>query len=361
LIVIACWLIGVLNGAPMKLQYLTDPNAICNDGTPAAFYFRSGTSTKWILYLEGGGFCYDKTSCDLRWKGSPSLMTSKLFGPDREGSGILSSNQSINAYWYDASVIDIMYWSSDSFSGNQLKSDLGWNFTGSVIVESIVQLALDKLGLRSATQVLFTGSSAGAEGLYPNADRVAKLLGTIPLLVALDSGWFLDEDPLVAGDCQQLTSCTEQKALMLGVPHWNPRLDAGCMAAKTPNTYYQCMLGKYAYPFLKVPSFVFEYNYDAAALGHDGIYHIPNTNEELAYANQASINVSLSLQAASASHFSASCFYHTIEVNDNWHKVLVNGKSYPQVLYEWTLAPHTPVTYRDTCVGPNCNPTCHYL
>jgi len=206
----------------------------------------------------------------------------------------------------------------------------------------------------------FSGSSAGAEGLYPNTWKVAKLLGSIPLLVALDSGWFLDYDPFKQGNCEELTSCTEQGALMLGVTHWNPQLDPDCVAAKSPNIW-QCMLGYHAYPFLKVPSFVFEYSYDAAALGHDGIYSIPNTPAELAYANQAAKNVSSTILAASAPHFSPACFYHTIEESDNWYQVIVNGKSYPQVLYEWTLNPQATVSYRDTCVGPNCNPTCVYL
>ena len=48
---------------------------------------------------------------------------------------------------------------------------------GSVIVISVVIDSLAHLGLDAATSVVFTGSSAGAEGLYPNADRVAELLG----------------------------------------------------------------------------------------------------------------------------------------------------------------------------------------
>jgi len=287
-------------------------------------------------------------------------MSSKSWGKERGGSGILSADKTVNPYWYDANIIDIMYCSSDSHSGNQMKSDLGWNFMGSVIVESVVQEALDKWGLRSASQVLFSGSSAGAEGLYPNANRVAQQIGgNIPFLVALDSGWFLDYDPFKAGDCRQLTSCTEQGGLMRGVPHWNPRVDTDCAAAKKPNIW-ECMLGYHAFPFIKSPSFVFAYSYDAAGLGHDGIYSIPNTTPELAYANEAASNITKSLQSVSA-HYVPACYHHTIELDNNWNKVLVGGKSYNQALYEWTQNPSQKVSLVDTCVGPNCNPTCKNL
>lgn len=81
---------------------------------------------------------------------------------------------------------------------------------GSAIVESAIFSMIPR-GLDRATQVLFTGTSAGAEGLLPNADRVAAMLGSkANLRVLLDSGWFLDFDPFRPQPCRDLGSCTEQ-------------------------------------------------------------------------------------------------------------------------------------------------------
>lgn len=39
----------------------SNPDAICLDGTPAAFYFKRGASDKFLILFEGGGWCGDIT------------------------------------------------------------------------------------------------------------------------------------------------------------------------------------------------------------------------------------------------------------------------------------------------------------
>merc|ERR1719239_1421382 len=56
----------------------------CNDGSPGGFYYRPSTDTagenKWIFYLQGGGWCWNSTSCADRI--------------DRNGNGhLVSSSQ----------------------------------------------------------------------------------------------------------------------------------------------------------------------------------------------------------------------------------------------------------------------------
>ena len=38
-----------------------DPLAVCNDGTPASYYFHAAPNatadTPWLVFLEGGGWC----------------------------------------------------------------------------------------------------------------------------------------------------------------------------------------------------------------------------------------------------------------------------------------------------------------
>ena len=47
-----------------------DPLLVCNDGSPGGYYYREATTQedgdKWIFYLEGGGWCWNQTSCVRR-------------------------------------------------------------------------------------------------------------------------------------------------------------------------------------------------------------------------------------------------------------------------------------------------------
>ena len=46
----------------MTLKLLTDPTAVCNDGSPAGYYYAVAENTTesnlWLVYLEGAMFCW---------------------------------------------------------------------------------------------------------------------------------------------------------------------------------------------------------------------------------------------------------------------------------------------------------------
>mmetsp|Transcript_1676 Transcript_1676/g.2029 ORF Transcript_1676/g.2029 Transcript_1676/m.2029 type:complete len:104 (-) Transcript_1676:6-317(-) len=61
-------------GATTMLQRETladvDELAVCNDGSAAAFYMKENSSSNdWLVYLAGGGWCYDLDSCQGRFDG----------------------------------------------------------------------------------------------------------------------------------------------------------------------------------------------------------------------------------------------------------------------------------------------------
>ena len=58
-------------------KYLYNNNVTCNDGSVAGYYIRRNSqSRRWVIYLEGGWFCYDQTSCEARWIRLRTLMSS---------------------------------------------------------------------------------------------------------------------------------------------------------------------------------------------------------------------------------------------------------------------------------------------
>ena len=143
---------------------------------------------------------------------------------------------------------------------------------GSRIVHEAVLYLQEHMGMNSSALVVLSGSSAGAEGVWPNVDAVAQMVPASTRVLGLaDSGWFIDAVPFHQGDCRTVGSCTEQGGLQRGMPIWRGRVNAGCAAAKTAQTLWQCMMGYYAYPFVKTPTFVFQVSH---VVGGDGGYGV---------------------------------------------------------------------------------------
>ena len=54
-------------------QDAEEQQLLCNDGSPAGYYFRpapedaeDAAKDRWIFYLEGGGWCWNETECFMR-------------------------------------------------------------------------------------------------------------------------------------------------------------------------------------------------------------------------------------------------------------------------------------------------------
>uniref|UniRef100_A0A673FQD1 Palmitoleoyl-protein carboxylesterase notum1a-like n=1 Tax=Sinocyclocheilus rhinocerous TaxID=307959 RepID=A0A673FQD1_9TELE len=61
----------------MKLHFLENTSVTCNDGTPAGYYLKeSKGSRRWLIFLEGGWFCFNKENCDSRYETTRRLMSS---------------------------------------------------------------------------------------------------------------------------------------------------------------------------------------------------------------------------------------------------------------------------------------------
>lgn len=213
---------GVAPGADLfriNIDLRDYPNAVCNDGTPATMFVRRFATkrdkNKWILFLLGGGDCTTALECAQRWcsiatgyganKMSTSYLNAQGATKSIEGKGIFSQDASINNFagW---NQVFVYYCSSDNWegsasnvrltaadeNGNQL--DYLINFRGADIVEAVIatlqreprgdpvtykesggnELVLPDID--KAEMVLFTGSSAGGDGVKNNVDRVGDLL-----------------------------------------------------------------------------------------------------------------------------------------------------------------------------------------
>ncbi|XP_065215389.1 palmitoleoyl-protein carboxylesterase NOTUM [Planococcus citri] len=309
-------------------------NVTCNDGTPAGFYVRkNGNSKKWIVYLEGGWFCYNEENCRERWSRDRYLMSSEHWTPFRSGSGILSDNPDENPYWWHANHVFVPYCTSDVWSGKRTEPSKSSMFTfmGALIIKQVVKELL-QMGLKNANSMILAGSSAGGIGVMLNLEPVQRLLmryGTkVKLHGITDSGWFLDQPPFTLNS----NIVTPVQAVKQGVSIWRSQIPHTCRMAY-PGEQWKCFIGYRIYPTLSVPLFVFQWLFDEAQLEAENV-GTPVTKQQWEYIHTMGEILRNSFQNVT-SVFAPSCISHSILSRKDWHYIRVDDVSLPQALHCW--------------------------
>ncbi|KAF0037728.1 hypothetical protein F2P81_010602 [Scophthalmus maximus] len=207
----------------MKLHFLENASVTCNDGSPAGYYIKESKGSKrWLLFLEGGWYCFNRQTCDSRYETMRRLMSSTEWPQTRTGTGILSPQPEENPHWWNANMVFIPYCSSDVWSGATSKTDHSdYAFMGSLIIKEVVNELLTK-GLDNAKVLLLAGSSAGGTGVLLNVDHVAEQLQSqghtgVQVRGLADSGWFLDNKQYKFTECLDTISCAPTEAIKRGI------------------------------------------------------------------------------------------------------------------------------------------------
>lgn len=172
------------------------PSAVCNDGSAGSYYinrdvFSSGTSkpAKWIVLLEGGGFCTTIDACKDRQNNlkSSSFDTETPMGLSDAITRLVIDTQG------GVGAIIMRYCSSDMWSGNASKVLPDGNvmhFRGVEIVDAIFTT---EIGMASAgalgfpERFLFIGTSAGAIGASMHTERILSRYNGTQVDLVLDS------------------------------------------------------------------------------------------------------------------------------------------------------------------------------
>ena len=324
-------LISIANAAP--LQKITVPNAsarqaVCNDGSPAVYYFRAGKGSganRWVIFLSGGGLCYSVESCNERQLNSPQLMSSKGYPSTFAGNGVLSDLAAKNPDFFNANQVAIPYCSSDLWSGDHEKSDAtgGYEFRGIKIVRSIISELRNK-GLTAADHILFSGTSAGGIGVMVHLDWLSAQFPAAEVRGVNDAGW------------------TPAQALALPIPQsafpvnealqlWNGKPDASCAQAN-PNKKYICYSSD-VYRFLNAPLMVQMSQYDPVFLSGLGV-RFPFNPAEKALADLFAAAVRDSLSEVNAA-FSPRTNTHGVLPYQRFTGLKINGFSLQQLIGNW--------------------------
>jgi Pectinacetylesterase len=277
----------------VDLDVTAFPGARCNDGTPATFYFRPGTTVagreRWVIQLQGGGGCRSPDDCAARWCSvdtnfGTTHMSSRAAPADGiRADGILEAAAMFANPMATWNHVFVRYCSSDTWSGTSGPVVLDSHhpitgapvtfqieFNGRSILEAVVTLLRrDGSGpltyrfgsggtlpdLDTARTVVLAGASAGGGGVANNADFLGDLLrannacqgpGCLEYRAVLDSTFGpdgADLDWTTSVPCAQDGLCTWQQLIESGSTMFSRSGDTSCAtwhAANDPANAWQC-------------------------------------------------------------------------------------------------------------------------
>nr|XP_054315659.1 palmitoleoyl-protein carboxylesterase NOTUM isoform X2 [Pongo pygmaeus] len=297
----------------LRLHLLLNTSVTCNDGSPAGYYLKeSRGSRRWLLFLEGGWYCFNRENCDSRYDTMRRLMSSRDWPRTRTGTGILSSQPEENPYWWNANMVFIPYCSSDVWSGASSKSEKNeYAFMGALIIQEVVRELLGR-GLSGAKVLLLAGSR-----------------------------------------------------------YWNGVVPERCRRQFQEGEEWNCFFGYKVYPTLRCPVFVVQWLFDEAQLTVDNVHLTGQPVQEglRLYIQNLGRELRHTLKDVPAS-FAPACLSHEIIIRSHWTDVQVKGTSLPRALHCWDRSLHDshkasktplkgcPVHLVDSCPWPHCNPSC---
>ncbi|KAG2455282.1 NOTU2 Carboxylesterase, partial [Polypterus senegalus] len=308
------------SGDDMKLHFLKNTQVTCNDGTVAGFYYREYKGSKrWLVFLEGGWCCYNKETCDSRYKNSRRLMSSTEWPSNKKGD---------------------------------------YAFMGSHIIREVIKDLIPK-GMKQAKVIMLAGTSAGGTGVLLNIEKVSSLLEQLgaeaQVRGLVDSGWFLESKQQQANECTDATSCSPTDAIKKGLRLWNGIVPEKCRQQFKKGEEWQCFLGHKLYSSIKSPVFVVQWLFDEEQLRVENINFGSQSLTEHQWTSIQNLGRELK---------------NSLRDVHNWMDFQVKGTSLNRALQCWdkslqeaTKNNKTPIRgcpfhLIDNCQWPQCNPTC---
>ncbi|KAJ9467005.1 Pectin acetylesterase 3 [Diplonema papillatum] len=276
--------VAALTLGALDLNLMTDEvasmGAMCLSGTPGGFYYGLGKGAdvnNWLIYFEGGGWCYDERDCYVR--SNQSLGNSSYWPPTAGAGGMISQDCNQNPTFCNYSIAYLKYCDGNSFSGNRdaplvYTTPEGQShniyFRGKRIIDAALSVLKTKYNLGNAGKVLLTGCSAGGLATYLHTEYVHTWFRfNVPNLqvfkAAPISGFFLDHLTVYGQPVYE----TEMKYIHgLSNASLGGGLNADCVQHYlATGDDWKCNFAQYTYDFIYTPLFVLNSGLDSWQTG----------------------------------------------------------------------------------------------
>ncbi|CAF0914186.1 unnamed protein product [Rotaria sordida] len=291
-----------------RILLMNYSQARCMDNSIASYYIHltnnnNNNNSRWLIYFDGGWFCYSNESCEFRRQYSPNLITSNNFNKENLFKGILKSFKQFN-------IIYVPYCSSDLWSGSSNKTHShGYDIFHAIFHQHNYFL--------NSKQIIFIGFSAGGLGLLLNLpDLLRKFSLNIDLRVIIDSAWFIDYTNNLNGISK----------INQGMIYWNTQISKLCQL----KPHYKCLLGSEAIKLfpLRVKIFIIQSLFDLTQLQFDNI----NINS---YDFSLKLLDNLRQSSNRISIFAPSCPLHGFLFRSIWSKFNIKQRTLSSILNLW--------------------------
>lgn len=301
------------------------PAAVCNDGTVATYFYSSDafTNDNLLIYLEGGGGCNDKTSCEQRCTNpySAHRCTTNNNNTMTLSSTFWSKDEATNPPFHEFASIWVDYCSSDTWIGSRDASSEtgGYHFHGKDIVKAVIDdIIARKSNIGDLNQVVLLGTSAGAFGVQSNCDLVADKFkaekNDLDIRCVADSG---DLIPTVGYNCSTEEAANESLEFI------GAELDASCTE---DNDDWKCVRFSFLYNFIETPLMVVHNYIDKTVSGECSPDLSPENQEYWKAWNWQVLQLSQQFMKAKPGNglFVPNCHFHVLaKTHKAWHVIEV--------------------------------------
>lgn len=233
-----------------------------------------------------------------------------------------------------------------------------WQFRGCSIVDAVFRSFFEGRNMKKSQEILFSGCSAGGQGLLYNLDFVAGLLADItPLGLRIkgfaDSGWMMNlpSKPNPASEVHT--------QFRRGWDLWKPR--ASACSVVNPIDPSTCFFSPNYISYLETPVLIQSSSYDAFQIPYDCCsppFQSPSSQSLSAQIADATRTAMGRLIHAPHSVYSPSCFTHCLSEGRLFTSVQVFGTTLATKLSNWFFDKIPAIgPLLDDC-GFNCSTHC---
>ena len=395
--------------APILYRYdlrQIDPLAVCQDGTPAYVYVSNpnggsrGQESQlsaghprekqmFLLYLEGGYWCFDLQTCEDRVVQFFRYASSKNWPDKVTAQGLLGQ--------YDyAEVVYVYYCTSDAHVANStIKRASGsqpaeWQFRGRVVIDAAMKyLRMRGLGVHGEgkslhdsgfsgggdQKLVFAGGSSGARGAMWLYDDVRQNFPGVEVLGVFDSPLWTQQ-PIFANDFLFGVALDLQKSYSGHLVHVSLRenvklfaktfadsltpsiFDQECLKHFRSDESWKCLLGEYRLPFVKPPYFISASQYDEFFLSYSmggPLLVLSPTAAAQAYRENYRFEIRKSLASARGSVYSSACYRHVLSSSNDYYTSTAECPALSSAVDQFLRKPHRKVGYISDCEGFDCD------
>lgn len=193
--------------SPLQWHYVAKDDMFSRDGTTTGYLANFNTnSTKVLVYLVGGGACYNAITCENNPNSFDAAEASSSVQQLNDQPFGLNDRNDTNNIFADWNHIIIPYSTGDVHLGTNASANVpnsgpeNQKMTGYTNFTQVADDLLDFYGANGITEFVVTGSSAGGFGTYLNFIQMAERFPNAQKTGLVDAGpMFLDD--VVWNDC----------------------------------------------------------------------------------------------------------------------------------------------------------------